>query len=61
MKRLLWGMIFATALFGQSADTGILGSVSDQSGSLIVGATGNNQQRGQRHQQIGGDRSRRSI
>jgi hypothetical protein len=31
--------ITAIALFGQSADTGILGRVTDQSGSVVVGAT----------------------
>src|SRR5713101_2076741 len=38
MKFLGLTCIFAAVLFGQSADTGILGSVTDQSGSVIVGA-----------------------
>jgi hypothetical protein len=40
MKRLAFALAaFAVALFGQSADTGILGTVADQSGSVILGAT----------------------
>ncbi len=39
MRLLALVGIFATALFGQSADTGILGSVTDQSNAAVVGAT----------------------
>jgi hypothetical protein len=39
MRRLVLAFAsLAVALFGQSADTGILGTVTDQSGSVIVGA-----------------------
>ena len=38
MKRFLIGCLFAAAAFAQSADTGILGTVTDQSGSVMAGA-----------------------
>jgi Carboxypeptidase regulatory-like domain/TonB dependent receptor len=38
MKRLVCIFAFAAGLFGQTADLGILGTVTDQSGSVIVGA-----------------------
>ena len=38
MKRVTLLCIFAASLFGQTADEGILGTVTDESGSVIVGA-----------------------
>ena len=39
MKFLALTFVVAAGLFGQSADTGVLGTVSDQSGSVVVGAS----------------------